>query len=91
MTCSSCVHVIESHVIKLKGIKSAAVALTTERGKFKFDPGTTGPRDIIDCINVSDMILFSKLLLFIQYKSVIKRRWYSGKADNNINKICSIL
>ena len=50
MTCASCVHVIESHVKKLKGVESAAVALTTSRGKFTFDPATTGARDIIDCI-----------------------------------------
>ncbi|KAF2364187.1 Heavy metal-associated domain copper ion-binding [Trinorchestia longiramus] len=50
MTCSSCVHVIESHVKRLRGVQSAVVALTTEKGKFVFDPSTTGPRDIIDCI-----------------------------------------
>ncbi|KAK7077087.1 ATPase Cu transporting protein 7B, partial [Halocaridina rubra] len=51
MTCSSCVYAIESNVMKLKGIKSAVVALATERGKVTFDPAVTGPRDIIDCIN----------------------------------------
>nr|XP_053634823.1 copper-transporting ATPase 1-like isoform X2 [Cherax quadricarinatus] len=51
MTCSSCVYAIESNVKKLKGVKSAVVALATERGKFHFDPAVTGPRDIIDCIN----------------------------------------
>uniref|UniRef100_A0A0P4WHT0 P-type Cu(+) transporter n=1 Tax=Scylla olivacea TaxID=85551 RepID=A0A0P4WHT0_SCYOL len=51
MTCSSCVFAIESNVMKLKGIKSAVVALATERGKFRFDPAVTGPRDIIECIN----------------------------------------
>lgn len=53
MTCSSCVYAIESNIMKLKGMKSAVVALATERGKFQFDPSITGPRDIIDCINVS--------------------------------------
>ncbi|XP_069981182.1 copper-transporting ATPase 1 isoform X2 [Penaeus vannamei] len=51
MTCSSCVYAIESNVMKMKGLKSAVVALATERGKFVFDPAITGPRDIIDCIN----------------------------------------
>ncbi|XP_042232654.1 copper-transporting ATPase 1-like isoform X3 [Homarus americanus] len=51
MTCSSCVYAIESNVRKLKGVKSAVVALATERGKFHFDPAVTGPRDIIDCIH----------------------------------------
>lgn len=53
MTCSSCVYAIESNIMKMKGMKSAVVALATERGKFQFDPSITGPRDIIDCINVS--------------------------------------
>ncbi|XP_066973024.1 LOW QUALITY PROTEIN: copper-transporting ATPase 1 [Macrobrachium rosenbergii] len=51
MTCSSCVHAIESNVLKVKGVKTAVVALATERGKFTFDPAITGPRDIIECIN----------------------------------------
>lgn len=51
MTCSSCVFAIESNVMKMKGLKSAVVALATERGKFRFDPAITGPRDIIDCIS----------------------------------------
>ena len=53
MTCSSCVFAIESNVMKMKGLKSAVVALATERGKFRFDPAVTGPRDVIECINVS--------------------------------------
>ncbi|KAG0723969.1 Copper-transporting ATPase 1 [Chionoecetes opilio] len=51
MTCSSCVFAIESNVMKMKGLKSAVVALATERGKFRFDPAITGPRDIIECLN----------------------------------------
>ncbi|XP_068235378.1 copper-transporting ATPase 1 isoform X2 [Palaemon carinicauda] len=51
MTCASCVHAIESNVLKVKGVKTAVVALATERGKFTFDPAITGPRDIIDCID----------------------------------------
>lgn len=51
MTCASCVNKIETTVKKLPGIYSANVALSTQRGKFKFDPETTGVRDIIECIN----------------------------------------
>ncbi|RXG53096.1 Copper-transporting ATPase 1 [Armadillidium vulgare] len=51
MTCSSCVHTIESQIQKLKGVKSASVALAVERGKFVFDPSVIGPRDIIEAIN----------------------------------------
>ncbi|XP_018565984.1 copper-transporting ATPase 1 isoform X4 [Anoplophora glabripennis] len=50
MTCSSCVHKIETSVTRLPGVRSAQVALTTHRGKFKYDPEVTGPRDIIEAI-----------------------------------------
>ncbi|CAH1132290.1 unnamed protein product [Ceutorhynchus assimilis] len=51
MTCASCVYKIESNIIKVPGILSAQVALTTQRGKFKYDPEVTGPRSIIEAIN----------------------------------------
>ncbi len=50
MTCASCVNKIESNVSKLKGVTSACVALTTHKGKFKFDPEYVGPRDIMDAV-----------------------------------------
>ncbi|XP_017754674.1 PREDICTED: copper-transporting ATPase 1 isoform X2 [Eufriesea mexicana] len=51
MTCASCVNKIESTVKKLPGVHSAAIALATQRGKFKYDVEKLGVRDIIDCIN----------------------------------------
>jgi len=42
MTCSSCVHLIESGIIKLDGVESANVALATSRGKFKFNQAVIG-------------------------------------------------
>lgn len=51
MTCASCVNKIESNVKKIRGVNSALVALTTQRGKFKYDLELTGPRDITDAIN----------------------------------------
>lgn len=51
MTCASCVHKIESNIAKMPGILSAKVALTTQKGKFKYDPEVTGPRHIIETIN----------------------------------------
>ncbi|KAL3272236.1 hypothetical protein HHI36_022719 [Cryptolaemus montrouzieri] len=50
MTCASCVFKIESTVVKLQGVISAKVALTTKRGKFLYDSAVTGPRDIIKAI-----------------------------------------
>ncbi|KRT84534.1 hydrolase, partial [Oryctes borbonicus] len=51
MTCASCVHKIESNIAKMPGVMVAQVALTTQKGKFKFDPEVTGPRHIIEAIN----------------------------------------
>ena len=52
MTCASCVHSIESNLLRQPGVLTASVALATERGKVTFDPSVTGPRDIIDTIKV---------------------------------------
>jgi len=51
MTCASCVNKIESTVKKLPGIRSAVIALATQRGKFKYDAEKIGVRDIIESIN----------------------------------------
>lgn len=50
MTCSSCVHLIESSLERKPGILEASVALATSSGKFQYDTEVTGPRDIIEAI-----------------------------------------
>ncbi|XP_051877017.1 LOW QUALITY PROTEIN: copper-transporting ATPase 1-like [Pristis pectinata] len=50
MTCASCVHNIESTLMKTKGILYTSVALATNKAHVKFDPECIGPRDIIKCI-----------------------------------------
>jgi len=53
MTCASCVHYIETEMMKQPGVLSVTVALATNRGRFTFDPQLTGVRNIIEAINVS--------------------------------------
>ncbi|XP_018411947.1 PREDICTED: copper-transporting ATPase 2 [Nanorana parkeri] len=50
MTCASCVHNIESRLMRTPGILQAAVALGTCKAQIKFDPEVVGPRDIINVI-----------------------------------------
>lgn len=52
MTCASCVHKIESNLMKQKGIVYASVALATNKAHVKYDPDVTGPRDIMRLIEV---------------------------------------
>ena len=51
MTCSSCVHLIESSLLKMPGVTSASIALSTEKGKVSYDPNTLGTRDVVEAIN----------------------------------------
>ncbi len=39
--------------MKMPGLLSASVALATAKGRFEYDVEVTGPRDIIEHINVS--------------------------------------
>nr|KAF6427191.1 ATPase copper transporting beta [Rousettus aegyptiacus] len=50
MTCASCVHNIESKLMKTKGITHASVALATSKAHVKFDPEIIGPRDVVRII-----------------------------------------
>ncbi|KFV71107.1 Copper-transporting ATPase 2, partial [Dryobates pubescens] len=50
MTCASCVHNIESRLMRTNGISYASVALATCKAHIHFDPELTGPRDIIKVI-----------------------------------------
>ncbi|XP_052430526.1 copper-transporting ATPase 1-like [Carassius gibelio] len=47
MTCASCVHKIESNLMKQKGVLYASVALATNKAHIRYDPEVTGPRDVI--------------------------------------------
>nr|DBA21728.1 TPA: hypothetical protein GDO54_018330 [Pyxicephalus adspersus] len=51
MTCASCVHKIESCLMKTKGVLYSSVALATNKAHIKFDPEIIGPRDLMKVIN----------------------------------------
>ena len=57
MTCASCVHTIESKLIKIHGIQSASVALATKRAKVEFDPSVLGK--FLVCHKVNNFLLSS--------------------------------
>ncbi|KAM3866570.1 copper-transporting ATPase 1 [Diretmus argenteus] len=50
MTCASCVHKIESSLMREKGIIYASVALATNKAHIKYDSEIMGPRDVIKLI-----------------------------------------
>ncbi|XP_001363336.2 copper-transporting ATPase 1 isoform X1 [Monodelphis domestica] len=50
MTCASCVHKIESTLMKTRGIFYCSVALATNKAHIKYDPEVIGPRDVINII-----------------------------------------
>ncbi|XP_056157566.1 copper-transporting ATPase 2 [Lampris incognitus] len=50
MTCASCVHNIESRLLRTRGILGASVALSTKTAHIQFDPEMLGARDIIRII-----------------------------------------
>ncbi|XP_044142465.1 LOW QUALITY PROTEIN: copper-transporting ATPase 2 [Bufo gargarizans] len=50
MTCASCVHNIESRLMRTPGILHASVALATCKAQVKFDTEIVGPRDIMQII-----------------------------------------
>ena len=52
MTCSSCVHTIESRLNGATGITYASVALATGIAVIKYDADVLGVRDIIHIIEV---------------------------------------
>lgn len=56
MTCASCVHKIESTLMKTKGVLYSSVALATNKAHIKYDPEIVGPRDIIKVIKVSALV-----------------------------------
>ncbi|XP_041055829.1 copper-transporting ATPase 2-like [Carcharodon carcharias] len=50
MTCASCIHNIESKLMKVNGILYVSVALATSKAHIKLDPELLGPRDVIRMI-----------------------------------------
>ncbi|XP_070553756.1 copper-transporting ATPase 1-like isoform X2 [Ptychodera flava] len=50
MTCSSCVHGIESALMKEDAVSSASVALATSSAKVRYDADKIGPRDIVSLV-----------------------------------------
>jgi copper chaperone CopZ len=66
MTCSSCVNLIESSLARLAGVHEVSVALTTERGRVRFDRALLGPRDILAAVNsLGFQVFFFSLIYYV--------------------------
>lgn len=66
MTCASCVHKIESSLMREKGIIYASVALATNKAHIKYDSEIIGPRDIIKLIEVLFLsVIYTFVHLFL--------------------------
>lgn len=81
MTCASCVYKIESAISQLPGVLGAKVALTTQKGRFRYDPEVTGARFIIGAINA---LGFSAELSsregssdYLKQKEEIRKWWHA--------------
>uniref|UniRef100_A0AAY5K3M1 P-type Cu(+) transporter n=1 Tax=Esox lucius TaxID=8010 RepID=A0AAY5K3M1_ESOLU len=70
MTCASCVHKIESSLMKEKGIMYASVALATNKAHVKYDPEVTGPRDVIKHIEfIGGRYFYSQAYKALKHKT----------------------
>ncbi|NXF40639.1 ATP7B ATPase, partial [Nyctibius bracteatus] len=72
MTCASCVHNIESKLMRTNGIFYASVALATCKAHIQFDPEITGPRDIIKIIEVG----FRNCLCMNNCRANVSQNWF---------------
>ncbi|NXJ11207.1 ATP7B ATPase, partial [Odontophorus gujanensis] len=79
MTCASCVHNIESKLMRTNGIFYASVALATCKAHIQFDPEITGPRDIIKIIEV--------VCLVCCFKNISQKLQKKKKERNSINPL----
>ncbi|XP_025942078.1 copper-transporting ATPase 1 isoform X1 [Apteryx rowi] len=78
MTCASCVHKIESTLMKTNGVLYCSVALATNKAHIKYDPEIIGPRDIIQMIKdlgfTTSLVKKDKSASHLDHKQEI-RQW----------------
>lgn len=78
MTCASCVHKIESSLMKEKGIIYASVALATNKAHVKYDSEIIGPRDIFKLIEVLLLLLRVRGNLLSYFSLFLPFRMFSA-------------
>uniref|UniRef100_A0A8B9CK64 Copper-transporting ATPase 1 n=1 Tax=Anser brachyrhynchus TaxID=132585 RepID=A0A8B9CK64_9AVES len=74
MASASCVHKIESTLMKTNGVLYCSVALATNKAHIKYDPEIIGPRDVIQVIKVSFMKATNRSASHLDHKREI-RQW----------------
>lgn len=68
MASASCVHKIESTLMKTNGVLYCSVALATNKAHIKYDPEIIGPRDVIQVIKVSFMKATSQIKYAVSFE-----------------------
>uniref|UniRef100_A0A8B9T985 Copper-transporting ATPase 1 n=1 Tax=Anas platyrhynchos TaxID=8839 RepID=A0A8B9T985_ANAPL len=85
MASASCVHKIESTLMKTNGVLYCSVALATNKAHIKYDPEIIGPRDVIQVIKVS----FMKHLPAKQDSQLSEARAHHNMSDEEMEAIHS--
>ncbi len=83
MTCSSCVHQIESALEREAGVLSASVALATSRAKIHFDPSILG-KNLLSTATSDNALYNHRQAPFNEYFYLTMRYLASGALDDLI-------
>uniref|UniRef100_A0A8B9CLP4 Copper-transporting ATPase 1 n=1 Tax=Anser brachyrhynchus TaxID=132585 RepID=A0A8B9CLP4_9AVES len=75
MASASCVHKIESTLMKTNGVLYCSVALATNKAHIKYDPEIIGPRDVIQVIKVSFMKATSLIKYEVSFEALHTPQW----------------
>ncbi|XP_068264454.1 copper-transporting ATPase 1 isoform X2 [Nyctibius grandis] len=89
MTCASCVHKIESTLMKTDGVLYCSVALATNKAHIKYDPEIIGPRDVIQVIKdlgfTTSLVKKDRSASHLDHKQEIRHQLSDAHAHHNMS------